>query len=93
MNGFNLHKLDNGAYVRNFPTRTPKQHMIKQVALTEDSKVVVGGSDHGVVYVFDRETGSTLNTLHHADGGLVQTVTVSILLHPSEPKPKHSTGP
>lgn len=43
----------------------------------EDGKVVVGGSDHGVVYVFDRRTGSQLDILHHANAGLVQTIVVS----------------
>ena len=43
----------------------------------EDGKVVVGGSDHGVVYVFDRRTGSRLDILRHADAGLVQTIAVS----------------
>jgi hypothetical protein len=49
----------------------------KQVAFVEDSKVVVGGSDHGAVYVFDRETGGILDVLRHAEAGLVQTITVS----------------
>ncbi|KAG2358556.1 hypothetical protein BDR07DRAFT_1379317 [Suillus spraguei] len=46
----------------------------KQVAFGEEGKVVVGGSDHGLVYIFDRKTGETLETLHHADTGLVQTI-------------------
>ena len=33
-------------------------------------------SDHGAVYVFDRKTGKPLEVLHHADKGLVQTITV-----------------
>ncbi|KAG1827997.1 hypothetical protein EV424DRAFT_1536998 [Suillus variegatus] len=48
----------------------------KQVAFGEEGKVVVGGSDNGLVYVFDRKTGDIIETLHHADTdtGLVQTI-------------------
>jgi hypothetical protein len=79
MNGFNLHQLDNGAHIRNFLTGTPRKRVPKQVAFGENSKVVVGGSDHGAAYVFDRETGTTLDLIRHADRGLVQTVTVRAL--------------
>ncbi|KAG2361870.1 WD40-repeat-containing domain protein [Suillus spraguei] len=48
----------------------------KQVAFGEEGKVVVGGSDHGLVYIFDRKTGETLETLHHGHG-LVQTISIS----------------
>jgi hypothetical protein len=43
---------------------------------SEDFKTVVGGSNHGAVYVFDRKWGVRLHVLHHADSGMVQTVTV-----------------
>ena len=81
MNGFNLHQLDNGAYIWMFPTRTTIKAMPEQVAFAEDSRLVVGGSDHGYVYVFDRRTGAPLDILHHADKGLVQTVTVCCFMH------------
>ena len=74
--GFDLYQLDNGAYIRTFPTGNPNRLLPKQVAFGEDSKVVIGGSDHGAVYVFDRKTGKPLQVLHHADRGLVQTITV-----------------
>lgn len=75
-NGFDLYQLDSGTYIRTFPTGNPSKLLPKQVAFGEDSKVVVGGSDHGAIYVFDRKTGKPLQVLHHADKGLVQTVTV-----------------
>jgi WD40 repeat protein len=50
----------------------------KQVAFGEEGKVVIGGSDNGLVYIFDRKTGQIIQTLHHADAGLVQTIAVSI---------------
>ena len=42
---------------------------------------MVGGSDHGAVYVFDRETGGPVDLLRHSDRGLVQTLTVSEILN------------
>jgi hypothetical protein len=43
-------------------------------------QVVVGGSDHGAVYVFDRKTAAVVQILPHSDWKMVQmvqTVTVS----------------
>ena len=77
---FDLHKLENGEYIRTFSTGLAKKNFPKQVLFGEDGKVVIGGSDHGSIYVFDRRTGEVLQVLKHADsgmGGMVQTVTVS----------------
>lgn len=46
------------------------------MAFGEKDQVVVGGSDHGVVYVFDRMTSNKLDELRVAEGGMVQTITV-----------------
>ena len=74
--GFNLHEIEDGSYVRNFPTGAPIRRHPKQVAFGEKGHVVVGGSDHGIVYVFDRMTGNKMVELKVAEGGMVQTVTV-----------------
>ena len=79
--GFDLHQLDNGAYIRTFLTRDAKKRVPKQVVFSKDTTVVVGGSDHGKVYIFDRRTGKEFQVLHHGDGGVVQTVTVRWLIH------------
>lgn len=76
IDGFDLRQLDNGAYVRTFPTGVPIKTVPKQVLFGEESRIVVGGSDHGAVYVFDRKTGTPLDVLRHADKGLVQTIAV-----------------
>jgi hypothetical protein len=47
--------------------------------MCEDDKVVVGGSDHGKVYVFDRRSGQNLDQLPHEDGGMVQTISVRLV--------------
>ena len=54
--------------------------MPKQVVFCEDHKAVVGGSDHGHVYVFDRRSGQTLDKLPHDDKGMVQTIAVGKVL-------------
>ncbi|KAG2118593.1 hypothetical protein DEU56DRAFT_918753 [Suillus clintonianus] len=73
--GFTLYRLEgDGEPLRTFATGLPSVSVPKQVAFGEEGKVVVGGSDHGLVYIFDRKTGETLETLHHADTGLVQTI-------------------
>ena len=48
----------------------------EQVSFGKDSTVLVGGSDHGAVYIFDTATGCPLDLLHHSDCGLVQTIMV-----------------
>ena len=77
VNGFDLYCLDDNSFIWNFPTGVPTKRYPKQVEFGEDCKVVVGGSDHSLVYVFDRKTGNVLDVLQHADQGLVQTIAVS----------------
>ncbi|KAF8579853.1 WD40 repeat-like protein, partial [Ramaria rubella] len=72
--GFDLHQLDNGAHICTLPTGTPTKKVPKQVAFREDWEIIVGGSDHGLVYLFEREMGRLLNVLRHVDKGLVQTI-------------------
>ena len=51
-------------------------HYPKQVSFGEDGTVLVGGSDHGAVYIFNTATGCPLDLLHHSNRSLVQTITV-----------------
>lgn len=76
MNGFTLYPLDNATPIRNFVTDPPLVPLPKQVAFGEDSRLVVGGSDNGSVYLFERRSGQLLTKLLHADDGLVQTIAV-----------------
>ncbi|KAF8587774.1 hypothetical protein K439DRAFT_1337198, partial [Ramaria rubella] len=64
-NGFDIHQLDNGAHIRTLPTGIPKKRVPKQVTFGEDSQIIVGGSDHGIVYLFERESGRLITTLNH----------------------------
>ena len=70
--------LETNKFLQNFQTKKTKDKSSKQVAFGEDSQVVVGGSDHGVVYVFDRKTGEILDQLHHAPDGLAPAISVSV---------------
>ena len=75
--GFEFHRLDKlGNYLlyRTGPSREPA--LPRQVKFGEDGNVVVGGSDHSTVYVFDRKGGHTLELLRHRRNDMVQTVTV-----------------
>ncbi|KAG1892293.1 hypothetical protein F4604DRAFT_1672345 [Suillus subluteus] len=73
--GFTLYHLEGkGEPLQTFVTALPSMSVPKQVAFGEEGKVVVGGSDNGLAYIFDRKMGQVLETLHHADAGLVQTI-------------------
>ncbi|KAG1836203.1 hypothetical protein DFJ58DRAFT_847087 [Suillus subalutaceus] len=50
----------------------------KQVAFGAEGRLVVGGSDNGLVYIFERKSEKLLETLHHSNAGLVQTIAVVI---------------
>ncbi|KAI5983903.1 hypothetical protein EDD15DRAFT_2152212, partial [Pisolithus albus] len=73
-NGFTLYRLDCADPIRTYLTDPPTVPVPKQVAFGEDSKLVVGGSDNGRVYLFNRKSGELLSTLHHSKAGLVQSI-------------------
>jgi len=55
-------------------------HQPRQGALAEGSSLVVGGSDCGVIHLFERRSGMAVGELQHAEGGLVQTIAVGEFL-------------
>jgi len=77
-NGFTLYRLDCADPIRVYLTEPPTIPVPKQVAFGEESKLVIGGSDNGCVYLFDRRSGEIVETLHHSRTGLVQSLAVSI---------------
>jgi hypothetical protein len=78
--GFSLHRFGCSDVIRNYKTVKPARKLAKQVAFAEYGKVVVGGGENGIVYVFDRESGELLAQLNHSKCGMVQTIAVSHLL-------------
>jgi hypothetical protein len=91
ISGYSLHRLSDGAYIRGYPTQVSGRSFIKAVGFVENFTVVVGESDHGVVYLFDRDSGVAVDTLRHADRGLVQIVAVSTVLVESGKELTHLT--
>jgi hypothetical protein len=77
--GFSLYSLEDMRFLHEYPTGQPTRRFPKQIEFGEGGRVLVGGSDHGTIYVFDRKTGLVMDTLHHEDKGLSQAVTVSPL--------------
>ncbi|KIK35766.1 hypothetical protein CY34DRAFT_26540 [Suillus luteus UH-Slu-Lm8-n1] len=73
MNGFSLHQLDDGACIRTYNT-DPVKTFPKQVVFGEKATLIVGGSDTGIIYVFDKNEGTLKQELQHADKAQVQTV-------------------
>jgi hypothetical protein len=77
VDGFDLHNLETGTYVRTFKTGDITRREPKQVAFIEDARAVVGGSDHGNIYIFDRRSGVQSQKLQHGTG-MVQTIAVCV---------------
>lgn len=48
------------------------------MAFAEDGTVIVGGSDNGLVYIFEKNTGTLRQRLRHSQTARAQTVTVRI---------------
>ncbi|KAI6162824.1 hypothetical protein EDD17DRAFT_1439698, partial [Pisolithus thermaeus] len=72
--GFTLYHLNGADPIRTFVTDPPHIPVPKQVAFGEGSKVMIGGSSNGSVFVFDRRTGKPLATLQHTSRAPVQTI-------------------
>lgn len=75
--GFSLHRMDTWERLRVFPTGFPLKRRPKHVIFGEDDGIIIGGSDRGSVFVFDRKTGEPLELLRHSPSGLIQAVAVS----------------
>lgn len=76
LQGVALYRLDTGARVRTYPVEVKKSMRPRQVTFAENCSVIVSGSDHGVVYIFDRRSGDVVDMLKVGDNR-VQAVTVS----------------
>ncbi|KAF7972155.1 hypothetical protein HWV62_18806 [Athelia sp. TMB] len=77
---FALYDLEEGTLIRRLGTEIiPRNQHPKQVAFGENGRIVVGGSDHGIVYVFDKDTGACMATLVAGGGDAVHTITTHTL--------------
>ncbi|KAK0487972.1 WD40-repeat-containing domain protein [Armillaria novae-zelandiae] len=74
--GVALYRVLDGAKVKTLPVKAMKTPRPRQVAFTQDSKIVVSGSDHGIIYMFERRDGS-VSKLTTEGTAWVQTVTTA----------------
>ncbi|KAJ7605666.1 WD40-repeat-containing domain protein [Mycena polygramma] len=75
--GVNVHRLlDNGqSKVKSFPVPVMKSKRPRGVCYVNECSEIVSGSDHGLVYVFDRRSGEIVDELKlDSDDEWVQTV-------------------
>lgn len=76
--GIDIYNLDTAEYMATFLIpKTSADVFAKTVAFADQSRAVVGGSDHGIVYIFDRKTGHVIRSLKYAKKGGVETLAVS----------------
>ncbi|KAL5529805.1 hypothetical protein ACEPAG_5792 [Sanghuangporus baumii] len=75
--GFSVIDVATGSLVRALPCPVNKT-VPKQVAWANHQKLIIGGTDHGMLYVYNAETGQVTQKLRHESSGFVQTVTVRI---------------
>lgn len=73
--GFSIVDLTTANLVLALPAKVSRR-VPKQVEWAHNHRLIVGGSDHGKVYVYDAETAKVVTGLQHDKDGLVQTVTV-----------------
>ncbi|KAG1906100.1 uncharacterized protein F5891DRAFT_942424, partial [Suillus fuscotomentosus] len=77
--GFTLYRLEGDEEpVRMFMTAAQSVSVPKQVAFRAEGRLIVRGSDHGLVYVFERKSGKLFETLCHSNTDLVQTIAVGV---------------
>ena len=67
--GAALYRLQSGVKVKTYPVTVTRS--------MRDCSLIVIGSDHGFVYVFDRQSGNVLDKLEISGGNWFQTITVS----------------
>lgn len=73
--GFSIVDLSSAALVLALPAKVTRR-VPKQVVWMDGHNSIAGGSDHGIIYVYDAETARVTGTLQHERDGLVQTVSV-----------------
>lgn len=76
LQGAALYCLDTQSRVRNYEVPIKKSVRPCQVAFAEDCSKIIVGSDHGHVYVFDRQRGEMIEQLSIASNVWLQTITV-----------------
>ena len=89
MDSFTLYHLESGQAIRSFSTGPASVPVSKQVAFSEEGKVMIGGSNNGCIHVFNRRMDKLIEMLHHMSATLVQTITVCLVMLVSASTYKH----
>jgi len=76
---YELYSMDGTSPTRSFEIPNERLY-VKMVKFAENGAVIIGGSDHGCVYVFNINNSEPAQVLYHerADS-MIQTVAVSLL--------------
>ncbi|TFK45216.1 WD40 repeat-like protein [Heliocybe sulcata] len=72
--GFDLHSLTDGRFIRKFTTPPVRHTRLRQVQYVENGRMVVAGHTEGGVYVFGKDSGKQVDYLQHCNGGMVATI-------------------
>ncbi|KAJ7073087.1 WD40-repeat-containing domain protein [Mycena amicta] len=72
--GVNLYRLGDRELVKSFPVPVTKSKRVRQVCLLDGCTAIVSGSDHGMVYVHDRRSGTVIAKLRVHPNEWVQTI-------------------
>ncbi|KAJ7057420.1 WD40-repeat-containing domain protein, partial [Mycena amicta] len=75
--GTNLYRLEDRSLVKTFSVKVTKKYRPRQVDFSDECRFIISGSDHGVVYIFDRRSGEIVDELRVDPHEWVQTVAVS----------------
>ncbi|RDB18853.1 hypothetical protein Hypma_014539 [Hypsizygus marmoreus] len=78
LQGVALYRLDSGARIRTYPVAVKKSSKPRQVTFAEDCSVILCGSDHGTVYVFDRRSGDVVDKLKIGNDRIQATTAVEM---------------
>lgn len=77
--GVNVYRLEDNGHrkVKSFSIPVTKEVRARKVSYANQCQEIVGGSDHGKIYVFGRRNGETIDELRIDPSEWVQTITVS----------------
>ncbi|KAJ7193738.1 WD40-repeat-containing domain protein [Mycena pura] len=77
--GVNVYRLGDHTLIKSFPVPVRTLTRIRQVRFLNTCTSIVSGSDHGVVYIFDRRTGALVSELRVHPDEWVQTIATATI--------------
>jgi hypothetical protein len=76
--GFELYQLDNCEFIRTFTVARYSDRRPKGIAFGERGRVVIGGTEKADVCIFDKNSGTLLDTLNHGGDNMIHTIAVRL---------------